>query len=291
MSRTFFQPAALNEALKYRRDYEGAAILAGGTDLVVAMHKDKFPERDIVDLSKIEDLKEIKASGDEIIIGPMATFTALSESEIINEKVNLLVQAAKLIGAPQIRNKGTIGGNICNASPAADMVSALVCLKAKFELKSMGHNENINTRLMAVEDFIKGSGKISLEKNEILTNIIFKIPQDGARMGFMKIGRRNALAISRLNGACILKMDGNIVSCISLVLGSATSKPERFRTVEDYLRGRELTHETLKDAGRLASDYVLAQSGRRSSSAYKLPVVSRFTAALIEKTFVGGEEE
>ncbi|MHB8072710.1 hypothetical protein [Desulfosporosinus fructosivorans] len=105
-------------------------------------------------------------------------------------------------------------------------------------------------------------------------------------MDFKKVGRRNALAIARLNGACLLKMENNKVAQISLVLGSATSKPERLIAVEDYLTGKELTEEELSEAGTLASDYVIKRTGRRSSSPYKLPVIAKFTASLIENTLL-----
>ncbi|KZL89253.1 FAD binding domain-containing protein [Clostridium magnum] len=283
MSREFFQPKTLNEALKYRRDYQGAALLAGGTDLVVNIHKGKGPEGNIIDLSKIEELKEIEIKGDKINIGAMATFTDLSDSKILMEKAMIICKAAKAVGSPQIRNKGTIGGNICNASPAADVVPTLTCLEAKVELKSIIDGD-IKIRVIAVEEFIVGSNKTLLEKDEILTNIIFKIPSADIRMDFEKIGRRNALAIARLNGACLLNVDNNRVTKISLVIGSAISKPERFSTVEDYLIGKELNDEVLRKGGMLASDYVLEQTGRRSSSTYKLPVIAKFTASLIENT-------
>ena len=286
MSRIFFQPKTLKEALEYRRNYYGAALLAGGTDIVVAIHKNKGPEGDIIDLSKIKELQEIQFIGDEIKIRPMVTFTDIADSKILNEKVHILCQAAMVIGAPQIRNRGTIGGNICNASPAGDMVPPLVCLEAKVELQSMGAEGDIQTRTIAVEDFITGNNKTLLERNEILTNIIFKIPLNDVNMSFKKIGRRNALAISRLNGACLLKMDNNKISTINLVIGSATSKPERFYAVEDYLAGKILDYEVLSQAGNLASDYVLKQTGRRSSSAYKLPVIARFTASLIHDILI-----
>lgn len=284
MSTEFYQPNNLFETLNYLKDHEGANLLAGGTDLVVAIHKDKCPEGNIIDLSKIQELKVIRVQSDEIKIGSMVTFTSIVDSEVLNKKAKLLCMAAEAVGSPQIRNRGTIGGNICNASAAADAVSALVCLDAKVELKSMDTKGTIQTRMIAISDFVVARGKTLLENKEILTNIVFKIPSDEIKMDFKKIGRRNALAIARLNGACLLKMDNNKVAQISFVLGSATSAPERIITVENYLTGKELTEEELKEAGTLASDYVLNRTGKRSSSPYKLPVIAKFTVSLIEDT-------
>lgn len=283
MTRQFFQPRTLKEALECRRNHMGSILLAGGTDIVVDLHKDRLSGGDFIDLSKIDELKEIKAVGNEILIGSMVTFTSIQDSQILNEKADILCSAAGFVGAPQIRNKGTIGGNICNASPAADLVPPLVCMNARVMLKSMDENNCIQSRMLTVEEFIIGSNKTMLKENEILTSIIVALPSENTKMVFKKIGRRNALAISRLNGACMLQTENNHVTCISLVLGSATQKPERFRTVEDYLSGKELTDDVLKHAGKLASDFVLSKAGMRASSNYKLPVIARFTESLIEE--------
>ena len=284
MSSEFYQPENLNEALKYMRDNVGATILAGGTDLVVAMHKDKGPKKNMIDLSKVKELKKIQVQNDEIYIGPMATFTCIENSDILIKKVKLLCMASGAVGSPQIRNRGTIGGNICNASGAADLVTPLVCLQAKVELKSMITNGGIQRRIIDIEDFVVESGKTLLGKNEILTNIVLNIPADDIKMDFKKIGRRNVLSIARLNGSCLLKINNNKVTQINLVIGSATSKPERIFAVEDYLTGKKLNGEELKEAGILTSNIILKLTGRRVTSDYKIPVIARFTTSLIENT-------
>lgn len=284
MNSVFYQPHTLHLALEYIRTQESSTLLAGGTDLVIKMHKDRGPKGDIIDLSKVEELKEISIKGNEIKIGAMCVYSKILDSEILRKSARILCQAAGTVGSPQIRNKATIGGNICNASPAADMLPPLVCLKAILELQSMDSDNVISTRRISIEDFITGVNKTSLVTNEILTNIVFNIPSDNPKMSFKKIGRRNALAIARLNGACILNMENNRVSKAALVIGSAAPTPKRFSIVEDYLRGKELNEEVLRAAGILATNYVLQQAGTRSSSNYKLPVVSRFIASLIEDT-------
>lgn len=285
MSSVFFQPQNLKQALEYKRDFEEAALLAGGTDLIIAKRSGKDTKKcDLIDLSKINELKNINVCGDIISVGSMATFSAICDSEMLQEKVAFLCQASLSVGAPQIRNRGTIGGNICNASPAADGIPPLVCLGAQVNLQSIGKNGEIQSRTLPIEVFILNKGKTALKNNEILTSIVLKLPSEKAKNRFDKIGRRNALAIARLNGACLIKMAHDRVEQISLVIGAATSKPERFVVVEDYLTGKKLSDDTLNEAGRLASDYVLEQTGRRASSAYKLPVIARFTEALIKKT-------
>lgn len=286
MSKEFFQPQTLREALKFRNENKDTTLLAGGTDLLVAMNKGKSFETSFIDLSKVTEIKKIEILDDVIKIGSMVTFTDMEYSEILNSKAKILCKASRTVGSPQIRNRGTIGGNICNASPAADCVTPLVCLEAKVELQSMDTKGMIEARNMPLEEFIIGSNRILLKRNEILTGVIFKVPLSGSIMDFKKIGRRNALAIARVNGACVLKLQDNVISNIKIVIGSATSKPERFTVAEDYLRGRKLESRILIEAGILATDYVLKQTGKRSSSTYKLPVISRFTESLIKSALI-----
>lgn len=290
MSRVFYQPDTLRSALEYRRDSELSFLLAGGTDLTIKMRKNQIPSGDIIDLSKVDELKEIYIKDKVIKIGAMATYAKILDSKILRKSANILCQSAETVGSSQIRNRATIGGNICNASPAADMFPPLVCLETSLELQSIDSDNVIHTRRISIEDFITGVNKTSLKPNEILTNIIFNIPSGNAKMSFKKIGRRNALVIARLNGACILYMKNNVVSKAAFVIGSASPVLRRFNVVENYLCGKELNNEILRHAGVLASNFVLEQAGTRSSVNYKVPAASRFTAALIEDTLKKGEQ-
>lgn len=287
MTREFFQPDTLIKALRLRKDHEGSSLLAGGTDVVVAMRHDRGPEGSIIDLSKVNELKGIEVAGDHIRIGPMTTFTELSDSALVRDAANMLCEAAETVGSPQIRNRGTIGGNICNASAAADGLTPLLCLDAEVELQSLAADGSVNTRSLSLEDFLIDSKKAALKENEILTGIFFKHSSSDTLSSFQKIGRRNALAIARVNGCCALRLNHNIVENIHFALGASTSKPERIRVVEEFLTGRELTAEILNNAGKHAAEYVFRQTGTRSSSSYKLPVIEKFTVSLIQAAAAG----
>ncbi len=281
MIKDFFQPDTLIKALQLRSDYAGSSLLAGGTDLVVAMRHDRFPEGSMIDLSKVNELKGIEVVGDRIRIGSMTTFTELSDSALLRDAANMLCEAAETVGSPQIRNRATIGGNICNASAAADGLTPLLCLDAEVELQSLTADGTVTTRILSLEDFLIDSKKTALNDNEIMTEILFKRPSSDTLSSFQKIGRRNALAIARINGCCALRLNHNMVERIHFALGASTAKPERIRVVEEFLTGRELTADVLAEAGKRASEYVLSQTGTRSSSSYKLPVIEKFTASLI----------
>ena len=300
MTREYFQPDTLLKALQLRRDHEGSFLLAGGTDFVVALRHDRIQEGNIIDLSKVRELKGVESTGETVKIGPMTTFTELCDSAVLKEAAGVLRDAAETVGSPQIRNRGTIGGNICNASAAADTMSPLLCLDAEVELQSLAPDGTVITRTLLLEDFIVNSKKTALTDNEIMTRILFRHPAVDTLSAFQKIGRRNALAIARINGCCALRMkdgaeknntaekDGTVES-IRFALGASTSKPERIKVVEEFLTGRELTPDVLKEAGKRASEYVLSQTGRRASSEYKLPVIEKFTVSLINDAL--GKEE
>lgn len=282
MVREYFQPDTLIKALELRRDFEASSLLAGGTDLIVAMRNGKGPQGSIIDLSKVHELKGVEVSEDTVRIGPMTTFSELEDSDVLRDTAEILCEAAAAVGSPQIRNRGTIGGNICNASAAADGFTPLLCLDAEVELQSITADGAVNVRILPLEGFVIGSGKTAVRSNEILTGIRFKQPSSDVLSCFRKIGRRNALAIARVSGCCILRLNGEAAESIRFALGASTSKPERIRPVEEFLTGRELTGEAFREAGKLAAEYVLKQTGTRPSSGYKLPVIEKLTASLMK---------
>lgn len=287
MIKEFFQPDTLVKVLELKRDLENSSLLAGGTDLVVAMRNGRGLGENIIDLSKVRELKGIEASADTVRIGPMTTFTEIADSELLRDAAKMLCEAAAVVGSPQIRNRGTIGGNICNASAASDGIAPLLCLDAEVELQSIAANGAVNTLRLPLENFLTGSGKTSLHGNEILTGIFFRRQSPDTLSSFRKIGRRNALAIARINGCCALRLKIGAVESIRFALGASTSKPERIRAVEEFLTGCELTGDALAEAGKRAAEYVLKQTGIRSSSGYKLPVIEKFTASLIQAAAEG----
>lgn len=289
MMSEFFQPDTLIRALQIRRDCRESSLLAGGTDLVVAMHKDQQPEGSVIDLSKVPELKGISADEDNIRIGSMMTFTEIADSELLRKHAPMLCNAAETVGSPQIRNRATLGGNICNASAAADGLTPLLCLDAKVELRSVAVDGTTLTRVIPLEDFIIDSKKTALTSSEILSAVLFKALPADAVSAFQKIGRRNSLAIARLNGSCAIRLRDNKAESVHLALGAATSKPERLREVELMLAGRELDEEALRMAGKEAAEYVFRKTGTRDSSVYKLPVIEKFTASLILSAL--GKEE
>lgn len=239
--------------------------LAGGTDVLVYIRHAKPPFDRLVDISRVPELKIIERRGDQVVIGAGVTFTEAAESPLLREVAACLVEACLTVGGPAIRNMGTLGGNVVNAAACADGVPPLVCLDAVAHLQSMA-----GTRSLAVSAFIQGANRTSIRPDELLTHFTFPLPPVGARQAFIKLGRRNAQAISRLAMAAIGRLDGQgRVDYIRLVPGAAMPGPRRLTEVEALLLGQVPDESLLAAAGQKAAETMIAVTGRRWSTEYK----------------------
>ncbi len=249
---------------------ERAAVLAGGTDLMVQLRERSLTPDLVVDISRVPSLTRIERMGNEIRIGPLVTHAMLASSDLIREYVGVLSEAARTVGSPQIRNLGTLGGNIVNASPAADTIPALVILDAQLTLTGPEGD-----RTLPITDFFKGPYETVIEPDELLTGIIVPLPPPSGRAIFLKLARRKALAIARMNLACMLyyNRQREIFEWVRLCVGSSTPRPVRMTEAEKVLEGQPFTDAVLQKAGRAAAEQMVALSGLRSSTAYKKPVV------------------
>ncbi|HOV90027.1 MAG TPA: FAD binding domain-containing protein [Syntrophorhabdaceae bacterium] len=245
---------------------KGALIIAGGTDLLVKERKDRIPG-DYVDISCIDELKGIKENGGNIFIGALTTHAAISKSDIIKKKAGSLAMACGMVGSPQIRNMGTIGGNLVNASPAADSIPPLLIHDALCNLESKE-----GERLVKLGDFITAPYKTSIAHNEILTYI--KITGfEGYREGYVKIAKRAALAIARMSVAWAIKEKEGNFEDVRISIGSCTPMPFRPKDAEDFLKGKDKGDKEIKEAVSMIINGIVEKSGMRPSYRYKLPVL------------------
>ncbi|HVN52969.1 MAG TPA: FAD binding domain-containing protein [Anaerolineaceae bacterium] len=242
--------------------------LAGGTDLVLITRYEKVCDR-VVDISLIPELHQITRSRDQVVIGAGATFSEVLENSIINETAPLLAQACRLVGGPQIRNMGTLGGNVANAAACADSIPALVCLDAVAAvITPAGRLE------WPLSELIVRPNQTRLPKGGLLISFSYTVPPPGSRGEFMKLGRRNALAISRLTVAALGRIDSR--GCIAearLVPGSAAPQICRFPQTEAILVGETPSDKLCREAARQAVAEMTAITGRRWSSEFKEPAL------------------
>ena len=266
-SMIFYAPKSIEElAAILAKEKNNAKILAGGTDVVVQLREQKINAGCMVSLKFIPELKGIKAQDDKINIGPMTSFTELSEASLILEKAFLLAQAASSVGSPQIRNAGTVGGNIANASPAGDTLPALMALNAELTVASTR-----GERQILLEDFYLGIGKTKLEADEFVKMITVAALPKTHGSAFVKLGRRNALAISRISMAAVVgyAAENNIVTDCRIAAGSVAQNPIRLHGAEEVLMGANLTSEAVEECVSAAFTKLAATLGKRASAVYK----------------------
>ena len=239
----YHAPESLDEAVALLDRYgEDAAILAGGTDLIPHMKQRKAQPKHVVNIKRIPELACIEETPDGVKIGALAKLRAVELSPQIRERVPLLSEAARSIGSVQIRNLGTIGGNICNASPSADMATALMALGAKAHAYG---KDGAKTYSMA--EFFQGRGDVSLTRGELLTGFTVPYPPEGAGSAFEKLGW-TTFDIATVNVAAVLTLkEGKIDHC-SIALGACSPAPIKVALAEEVLRGKEPSEEVLEEA-------------------------------------------
>ena len=275
-----FKTSSTKEALELLSKYgDKAKVIAGGTDLVIELRNHQIYPEVIIDISSINEIRYIREENGYIHIGAGATFTDIAYSEFLGRRLEGLKKSSRLVGSPLIRNRATVGGNICNGSPAADIVPPLLTLDAMVVIKSIK-----NIRQVKLEDILLDKGKVDLSQDEILTDIIFKKPIENQRLSFSKLGLRNALAISRICISVYLDLDDKkIIKNIRISSGAVGKHGLRERTVEDSVKGLELNQETVNIATEKLVEVVEERLKGRSSLQYKgVAVKSTFVEAINE---------
>lgn len=275
-----FKASTTKEAVELLEKYKSQAkIIAGGTDIVIELRNEKIDPQVLIDISAIEEIRYIREEDGYIYMGAGATFTDLAYSELLDHRLQGLKLSSRLVGSPLIRNRGTVGGNICNGSPAADVVPPLLSLEARLTIKS-----SKNTREIKLEDMFLGKGKVDLSPDEMLTDISFKKPEEGQNLGFSKLGLRNALAISRICISVYLDLDKDEkIKDIKIASGALGVNGLRERQVEEAIKGLKLNQDTVNIAKEKLVEAVEERLKGRSSLEYKGRAVSSLLVEAINE--------
>jgi carbon-monoxide dehydrogenase medium subunit len=248
----YFAPTNISEALQLLDTYgERATLLAGGTDLLVQMKNKERKPSYLIDLKKIPELTGIKNTAKEgLRLYPLTTISEVESSEVIRRNIPILSEAAKTIGSIQVRNRGTVGGNLCRAAPSADLVPPLLVLDAQLKIRSLG-----TERIVQLQDFFLGPGETVLEYNEILTEVKISPPSSG--MGtYLKYGPRQTMDLATVGAAVFVDFDPVDHSCqrVRIALGSVAPTAFRAKETEKVLLGEKLTLARIEEAAKIASD-------------------------------------
>jgi len=258
--------------LSKKRDQ--ARIIAGATDLILelehGLHKDV---ETLIDISRIPELDQISLSEDDVIhLGPMVTHNHCVASELIRERAFPLARACWEVGAPQIRNRGTVAGNLITASPANDTITALIALDAKLVLKSIRGD-----RIVQLNEFYKGVRKTILEPDEMLSDIQFQALKSFQRGTFLKLALRRAQAISIVNVAILLTFENTEIKSAAITLGAVTPTIIHAVEAEAYLKDKVLTEEVIGYAAGLTMKAARPIDDIRASAAYRREMVRILT--------------
>jgi len=263
-----YSPNTLEEALKILNEKD-VIIYAGGTDLMVKNKNatgllPKF-NKNLLYVGDLNELKEIKEHDNEIKIGAACTLASLLEIEGVPK---VLKQAIINIASPAIRNIGTIGGNICNASPAGDTLPILYALEAKLKLVSINSSREVN-----INDFILGPGKIILKDNEMLESILIE-KTNFNKVYYEKVGARKASAISKISFVALANVRNQKIKDIRIAIGSVGPRIVRVKAGENILIGRELKdiENLMFEVKKNYSENVTPISDQRSTAAYRKTV-------------------
>lgn len=249
----FYRPATLTEALELKsRLGRDGVFLAGGTDLVVGVAKGRLEIGHWIDLSLLGELCYVEPEGDGLRIGALCTHAMLEASPW-----RALAQAARLVGGPQIRNRGTVAGNLGTASPAGDVNVALLALDGEVELLSLG-----GSRRVPLSEFFLAPGKTVIEPDELIVAVRVPAASDS---GFLKIGKRLSVAISVVSCAVAKLRDGRI----RIALGSVAPTPMRAYRAEALLHDHGLSADTIAEAARLVAEEVRPIDDHRASADYR----------------------
>ena len=276
----YLRPASAEEACAALAAQAGEArVLAGGTDLLLELRRaEAKAPRAVVDISGLAGLDGIEERDGAVRLGPLVTHAALARSAVARRHAAFLADAAAAVGSPQIRNRGTVGGNIMNAATCADTVPPLVALGARLTLRS-----SRGERELDIAGFFEKPYRTRARPDELLVSIAFDPLPPTARSAFVKLGRRNALAISRLSVAAAVARDAaGVVTEARIVPGAALPVWRRVGEAEAMLFGRKPSEALLAAVGRTVSDVMIGATGRRWSTEYKAPVLAVLVRRALE---------
>ena len=263
-------PASLADALALLGDEsEDWKPFAGGTDLMVLLEAGKLPHRNYVNIWPLRELRGIEVTDTHITLGALTTYTDVQANAVLQREFPMLCQAASETGGLAIQNRGTLGGNIINASPAADSPPALLAYDAEIELLSRN-----GSRWIAYDGFHTGYKQINLRSGELLTRI--RLPRKTAEFKhyYRKVGTRKAQAISKVCFAAVARLDGARVIEARIALGSVAPIVLRCKQTEDVLRGQELNDQTIKLARETLRREIVPIDDIRSTADYRLRVAA-----------------
>lgn len=280
----YLEPETVKEALSLLRKYSGEAkVFAGGTDLVVQMRGRVLNPQFVVSIAGIRELDYLRfENGGGLTIGCLTTIRTLERSPELRGSYSMLPEVARQFGSIAIRNVATIGGNLCNALPSADMAPMLIALSAKVKLVNIG-----GERIVPLEDFFIGPGKTVLQADELMVEI--QVPPPPSQMGgvYLKYTRRGGEELAVLGVATAVTLDPKNENCTDarIVLGTVVPTPMRAKKAEAILKGKMVKDALIEKAAVIAADESRPRDSIRGSADYRRAMVRILARDAIKEAF------
>jgi carbon-monoxide dehydrogenase medium subunit len=282
----FYQPTTLQEASRLLREKgPGGRFLAGGTDLVIAMKEKGLLPNYIVDLKRVPAISGIRQNPDgSISLGALTTMYEIEISPLIKKKFHFLAQSAAEVGSIQIRNRATIGGNMCNATPSADTAPALIALGARAKISGAAGERSIS-----LEEFFNGPGQTVLSPDEILTEIFIPRTPSGLVGEYIKFSPREMMDLAYVGVAVAYDFEPQKRTCagVRIVLGAVAPTPIRAKRAEATVEGQVLNESLAENAGNIAAEEAKPISDVRSTADYRRAMVAAMTKRALLNAAVG----
>ncbi|MBV9928955.1 MAG: xanthine dehydrogenase family protein subunit M [Acidobacteria bacterium] len=277
-------PRTLDDALALLREGAGAwQPFAGGTDLMVLLEAGRLEQRKFFSIRHLKELRGVEEVDGGVRVGALTTYTDVRRSELLSQHFPMLGQAARETGGIAIQNRGTVGGNIANASPAADTPPALLAYGAEVELVSAE-----GARRVPYADFHTGYKQTVMRADELIAAVRLSKPSEGARHFYRKVGTRRAQAISKVCFAALAEMEGDALREVRVALGSVAPVVLRCRRTEVSLRGRTPDDETLTAALEELGREVTPIDDVRSTARYRTRVAQNLLREFLSGLRGGG---
>lgn len=279
----YFAPGSLSNIVALLQEYgEEAALLAGGTDLLSNIKRLSRSPNVIVDLNRVPALSFIEIKKDVLHIGAATVLNEIKKSPVVQERAPVLAEAIGVLASNPIRNRATIGGNLCNASPAADTAPPLLALDASLTLQGPD-----SERTVAISEFFTGPGQTVRRADEIVKEVI--IPFKRGRSTFLKLGRRKGFTLSIASVAAFGVITDGKFEDVRVALGAVAPMPVRCRKVEEALREVAANEENIEKAARLVKDEVSPITDVRASAEYRKEMSYVLTKRALKKIAMGEE--
>ncbi len=284
---SYVQPTSLDDVLDLLAERDpGTRVVAGGTDVLVELSRGTRPATRLVDITRVRELDIIRQDGSVVQIGALATHNDIVTSQVCVDGLFPLAQACWEVGAPQLRTRGTVVGNLVTASPANDTITPLFALGAELVLRQRDEE-----RVVPIGDFYTGPRRTVLQPDELVTEIRVPVMAPHQRGVFVKLGLRRAQAISVIDLAIVIGFDGAVVTAAAVALGAVAPTIVRSAPTETFLIGQRLTPDVRREAGNLAASSIAPIDDIRGSASYRTRTVASLVTDALARLAAGSERE